>query len=643
LLWQGKLRNNTDGISATDTTESPTGLLATMSQKFLTPLRGGIMERLFHHLPTREASLLAAVLLGQKDSGSSHIREPFQRLGLAHLFAVSGLHVGIVLALIFFAARPLSPGPRVRFIGTASLLCIYVILTGMPSSVLRASALAIMFTCSPLLGRRLDSLHALAVLFWVSCQWAPYCIHDIGLRLSYLAAVGIVVMHRIVGPLIAELPALWRWLFASLMVTIAAQWFTLPEIATSFGWLNPLAPAANLLAVPIFTLAVWMGVCGLVLSLVIPPLAADLMAASWLLWRLLQLGASGVSGTLPVWVGVPVFGPVRCASFLFLSLLLLAVLKNMTRLRTRGLAVGRELAIAALLWCGLFFLLPLGRTCVRGKMTAIQFDVGQGDCGLLVFPDRWSLLIDTGPTWPGGSAWEWSVRPWLDREGITRIQAVALTHGHADHVGAASLVMDRYRVEQWWCGGQADPPPEAASCGRPRIGESLHAWGPWALICLYAPAGTDSLGENDHSLVLALFFQEEMAALWSGDLEERGEEILLRKTSPLLRTREVVWKAGHHGSDTSGTQAFLSRFQPSLILTSCGVENRHGHPSHTPYVVQGDTVPMLRTDLDGTILIQWDQKGNFEWEISRSHGLSPWERESGRMNSQSRDPGASVP
>ena len=126
--------------------------------------------------------------------------------------------------------------------------------------------------------------------------------------------------------------------------------------------------------------------------------------------------------------------------------------------------------------------------------------------------------------------------------------------------------------------------------------------------------------ENDASLVLILRRGEETAMVWSGDLEQEGEHLL--SEAGLVPARAGVWKAGHHGSDTSGSQGFLDRLDPALILVSCGADNRYGHPSHGPYVVAGDTIGVLRTDLAGTISLSWGPNGppRVTWAAT---GLTP--------------------
>lgn len=619
LLWEGRLKEGA-------TCELPPGMkagwpdLAGAMAGWLTRLRMGIQARLNTLLPTPEATVAASVLLGARDISGDRARVPFARLGLAHLFAVSGLHVGILLAILMAITRPLALGPLPRLGLTLCVLPLYSVLTGMSGSVLRASGLATVVLAAPVCGRRCCPLYTLGLLFWLNCQAAPWSIIDTGCRLSYLAAMGIVGVHRLLGGRLRKRPAWRHWILAGLAVTVSAQWFTLPEIAASFGWMNPLAPLINLVAVPVFGAAIWCVVLGAMLSLIWCWPAEALAALGWILLRLLSGGAGLAARHVQV-VGLPVWGPGRLSIFLAASALLLWLLSRLGG-RSEGHQPGRWL-VAVLLAVGLLWWLPQVKTGKSSaSVTAVQFAVEQGDCGLLQFQDGWTVLIDTGVAWPGGSALAWNVLPWLQRQGIRHLDAVLLSHGHADHTGGLAELVAQCEVGVWWLGGSLNvqqlPASAAGKVQMPRHGEVLHRCQEWSLRCLYpAKAEAGEWSENDQSLVVVLERAAQALAIWSGDLEEGGERALLREPLADCGTGLQFWKAGHHGSNTSGCDAFLDWIRPRCIVVSCGVENRYRHPSHGPYVVAGDTVPVLRTDLDGTILLRWDAAGEVSWRCQR--------------------------
>ncbi len=631
VLWEGRLTTAAPLAVARGGVDPDSGIAAAAARPWLglvdgalSPLRQGLLDGLAQGLPPREASLLGGVLLGERDAASRANQEPFARVGLAHLFAVSGLNVGIVVGIIFFLTRPLSPGPGLRWVLAVAALPAYVVLTGMTGSIVRAAALAALVLAGPLIGRRSDSLHALGVLFWISAQAQPWILLDSGCRLSYLAAAGLVVAARTSKPVQRACPSRWRWLPLGVAATLGSTWFTLPDTAASFGWLNLLAPLANLVAVPLFTAIVWMGTLALAAQRLYSWLGESLYGVTWMLARSLEAGAGACDRVRAALLGIPALGPGRVCGMLAISVVIGVSLR---RLGADGDArpLRRRLLPLALLTAALTLLLPLGRVCPRGRMTAVQFAVGQGDCAVLVFPDGAAVLIDTGPAVGPSCAFTRTVAPWLVRERIRRLAGVVLTHAHDDHTAGAAEVARRLAVGRWWVGGGADryvpaltPAPRIE---RPRTGEALHAAGRWSLVCASGnDADTTGVRENDRSLAVALCRDGVPLGLWDGDLERGGEARLLERGLVTGERPLQLWKAGHHGSRTSGGAELLERARPALVVVCCGVNNRHRHPSHGPFVAAGDTLPLLRTDRDGSLRLAWDGDGVLAWRSARGSG-----------------------
>jgi competence protein ComEC len=465
--------------------------------------------------------------------------------------------------------------------------------------VVRAAGLVLLTIVARAAGRRPDALRSLGLLFWLNVLWRPECVLDTGVRLSYLAAGGIVAGQRLLGRTAAELGPRRRAVLGAAAVTVSAQLATLPQVARSFGQLPLAGPLANLLTVPLFGVVVLLLAQGLVLSLVWPWAGQGLLAVAWLLLRPLTAATCGLAGLLDGWnLGLADWSSGRLLAYWSL----VWALGCLTVRRGRG-------RWSAVVLCYLACLaLAVAPTPRRGSVQAWRFAVGQGDCALLRLPDGWSCLIDTGPGWRTGSGpLERDVLPFLKRIGVRRLDAVVLTHGHDDHTGGAAALAGAVPVGRWYAGGRAAAP--GVSALRPLAGDTLHAAGDWSLVCLYPPVDLALTDENDQSVVLGLCRGDSLRALWSGDLEGPGEAVLLPVLPPVPARGCDLWKAGHHGSSTSGSGDLLEVLRPGAILISCGVANRHEHPSHGPYVARAETLTTLRTDLQGTIRVQWDGDG----------------------------------
>ena len=620
LKWQGRL-NEWSFIPEA-------GPVSSLGGKILGPLRQGIVDRINRLLPEREAKMASAVLLGIRDSGSRRASRPFSELGLAHLFAVSGLHVGILLGIIVLPGQWAGLSPGQRLVPIVGMLPIYVLLTGMPGSVVRAASLGFLALLATGLGRPAQALRLIGLLFWAGTVWDPVQNLDTGLKLSYLAAGGILAVSSLSNGLRFSSSRILGPLFTGIAVSTAAQWFTLPLVAGSFGRISSLSLFANLIAVPLFGLAVWCVVLALLTASIWTGGAVALGSLSWLLFRVLA-GLAGyiTQGTSGFPIGLPPPGVGQLLLWIMLSSLGLYSLKLHLRGKMTGYAtLGVSLFVVT---TGILTFGPLAWNLGSDdKVTAWQFDVGQGDCALLVFPDGWSLLIDTAGLFGfGGSGSDGplprTVLPFLQRNGISHIDGVVLTHGHLDHTGGARALNENVEVGAWFVSGKAGRSlagnADTTRIVFPKAGQVLHRWGEWEVRVAY-PLGPlpGDFHENDHSLVVVLRRSGKALAVWSGDLELEGEHLMI--SGGQTPSGVQVWKAGHHGSNTSGSAELLDLLDPELILISCGVGNGYKHPSHGPYVVRGDTLTIARTDLQGTIRLEWDLSGLLTW---RTMGSGP--------------------
>jgi competence protein ComEC len=276
-------------------------------------------------------------------------------------------------------------------------------------------------------------------------------------------------------------------------------------------------------------------------------------------------------------------------------------------------------AVAGATACAAFLLLPVAAAPADGGVEIAFLDVGQGDAVAIRTPaGRW-VLVDAGPKEETYDAGERRVLPFLRARGASRVEALVLTHPHADHVGGAAAVLRGMEV-----GRVVEP---GLPFGSPVYAEVLRAveerrvtWHAARqdrvlridgveLTFLWPTAESlDSPADaNDISAVLHVRYGR-FAALLTGDAPDAVERALVERYG--ARLRADVLKAGHHGSATSTSDELIRAVGPRLAVVSCGLRNRYGHPAPQALArLEEAGVPVARTDRDGTVVVRVEPGG----------------------------------
>lgn len=546
------------------------------------PVRGWLRQRTEARLrqlvdDPRQRQLLRSLFFGRAQEADAGLQSGFRRLGLGHLFAVSGLHVGILagLAWILTCGRS-SAGRRMAVIAMVSG---YALMLDPRGSVIRAATVLVLWQLVELAGRRLDPISTLLACVAALALLDELWIGDLGLQLSVLAVLGILLLGI---PAAGRLSPRAGPVGALLSIGLGAQAATLPLTGTTFHWLPPLAPLYGVVAIP------WAAmVLSLAVVAVLPP--ALPMLTSGLSWLLSRLLAAGVWLTdLPPYSinGWPV--TTRQATIYATGLILLLIPV------TRSAALRQWVR-----WTGCavvsLVLIP-GRD---SPPRLVMLDVGQGDAVLVQVAGR-SMLID------GGVDGRRLLRPLADY-GVRSLDALLVTHPDHDHCAGGRDLARWIPVREIWTplGWNARCYWELLRLPGTRLkplwaGRRL-AWRGIRFEVL-APSSAGTRIDNDDSLVLRMA-DAGRRVLLTGDIEFRGERKLLRRVSCLGLSAKVL-KVAHHGGRSSTREELLECIKPSTALISAGRNNSFGHPSQEVLArLEAAGVRVLRTDQDGDILV----------------------------------------
>jgi competence protein ComEC len=582
-----------------------------------------ILDR-FH---TREqASFLKGVVFGFRSDISLDIKQSFIATGTIHVLAVSGLHVGVV-ALIFYSLGGLFRLSKrwVVAVTILGLVC-YMFITGQSPSVVRATIMATVILLGTLFERKTDVYNSLAAAGLLMLLWDPKYLFEVGFQLSFAAVLSIVYLYPKLESLIRRIPERFEeikaidYVLKLFAVSLAAQLGTLPFTAYYFGRVSVVSLVANLVVVPVCGFNVMLGFATVAFSYVSDWVAQCYAELNGVLVTFL-LGFVKAAAKVPLayyeTAGVAVSFPI----FYYLGV---GAVFSANRPRTLVKCV-----IALLVALNVFLYHDLIQA-QRRSFVLTALDVGQGDALFLEFPNRKRVLVDAGPKSFDYDAGERLVAPFLKRKGIESIDAIIVTHAHADHLGGVRYLLEHFQVGRLI---QAGNPPASrlyqeviaaaqrnhVLLQRASMGQALSIDTTARVFVLSPNARRDSSRNlNNRSIVLKVVYGG-TSFLLPGDAETEVEDDVLRRFGPILSSD--VLKAGHHGSNTSSSVAFLERVRPAIALVSVGRYNKFGHPS--PIVLSRFNqmgVQVERTDYDGAAVVRSDgaRCEVVEWRDRRS-------------------------
>lgn len=548
-------------------------------------------------------AILEALLLGEDGRMDETTVENLQQTGLYHLFAISGGHIAIINVLLFSLFRLVRLSRRASRLSLALFLVFYTVLVEGSPSVLRATFMTLAFLAGRLLWKDVHVLNTISASAFVLLLLNPSSLFDIGFELTYAATLSIIVFTP---PLLRRLPRLPLKTTELASLSVTAMLGVAPLIARYFNRVTLSSLLLNLAAIPLVGLVMGVGYAYLPFAAAFPGAAGPPAAALGLLVTVF-VRISHVLDPFPfLSFRVPTPRPgIVVGYFLFLGL-------SLVRTRFKGQRV-------VVLSGFSLFLVILAASPFRPAspdLRVTMIDVGQGDSLLVEFPGRRTMLIDGGGLAASPfDVGERVVCPVLWRRGLKRIDYLVLTHPHPDHLDGLVAVARNFRVGEFWEGRPAREDglyaellralPKAAvrrRCCRGfvrREGE--------ATIAVLHPGTSDAAGpgadENDSSLVIRISLGE-TAFLFTGDAGAEAERELLEAG---LDLGAAVLKAGHHGSNSSSSAAFLAAVRPEVVLVSLGEGNTYGFPgSGFLERCRGAEAGVFRTDIHGAVEVRSD-------------------------------------
>ena len=573
--------------------------------------RGALASALRRAMPAPESGLAQALLLGIRTELPVTVKDSFRTAGMSHLLAISGLHVGIVLALALgLGASMLGNSSPLAIFGAMTLVWVYAVVSGLDPPVVRAAIMGSLALAQGLTGRGMRGLTALALAGGVMVCADPALLDSLSFQLSFTAMAGVIVGLPLITLLTGAVAVIAgnsnarvsRWvqhvlalLIASVVISTTTTLATVPLIAMHFGEIPLMSVPATILAMPAMPLALVASAATAAAGVVAPGLAQGLGVLAWapVAWII------GVAEAMPPVMASAGWVTPATALAWYVGLGTLAVLMSSRRMRRiaagwrRG-PIWRPSGVAGFLFgaapvvilAAILLFSQASTTRADGLLHVHALDVGQGDAILVVTPQGRQVMIDGGPDPRAALGALGQHLPAGDRG----LDMVVVTHLDSDHAGGLIGVLDRYDAGVVI---QGPTSPESAlfphwesvvdQRGHPaiqvRAGHRIRLDSGVEMEVLYPPAGAIPSGidrnANNLSVVIRLVYGE-VSFLLTGDVEEDVEEYLVDTHGHALRSN--VLKVAHHGSRSSTSEPFLRAVNPESAVISAGADNRYGHP-----------------------------------------------------------------
>lgn len=638
-------------------------------------LRETLLNRLDRLFPPQAPGngLLRAMLLGDRSGLDPRVSDDFQKSGTYHALVVSGMNAAAVAAFFLLLLRWMRLPALAATALSLVALAMYVVLSGESIPILRAGLMVALYLAARLVYRQRALLNTIAAAALVLLALHPADLQDAGFQLSFFSVLliaGIAVpwieqssapyrralddldnrdrelwltpkqaqfrieMRLLRDALREKLPA---WFFVRAVRALLRLWeLFVVALVCQIGLLLPLtvyfhragwvSVAANLLIVPLLGLVVTLGIAALLVALVSLPVAGLLAIPLAAVLETMLAVARWHAGLGAA--SIRVAAPPAWLSLLFLASVALAAAGLLRRERGCTLA-GATVTLAAAV---LITWHPFAPRINNRELEITALDVGQGDALVVVAPPGRVLVEDcgglAGPD-SGMDTGEQIVSAYLWSRGIRRIDVLAVSHAHHDHIGGFPAILANFPVGEVWLPALRDFEPYerlremAEQRGIPvrfRGRGEAAALGDAGIVFLspgadYAPARR---AQNNDSLVMRITYGGRTALL-AGDVERKMEMAMVTAGAPL---RADWLKAPHHGSKTSNSREFLRQVSAPFGVVSVAANSPFGHPHQEALDrLREAGTRVFRTDLDGAVT--WTTDGRrirlttFAWDRPR--------------------------
>jgi competence protein ComEC len=537
----------------------------------------------------KEAGIFVAAVIGDKEGIPTEINDLYQKNGIAHLLAISGMHMSVIGLFFYNILRKIGLSYGISGGISSVLVILYGILTGGSPSVERAVIMMVIAFLASYLGRTYDLLSSASLALILLSIKSPLILMQGGVQLSF----GAVFAIGGVMPLMVKWVGDDRPIVRGVSASIAIQMITLPVVLYHFYQLPLYGIFFNFIAIPLMDAVVYSGLAVIFIGSICPLLGTAAAGIGNYILMFYEFACRQIS-ELPYYnltFGRP--NPQRIvAYFFFLSALffLLSMTTNPKPKKTEEKSLSRSLSMPL----RLILLFSIYGICILLFKPApvpgleVNFlDVGQGD-GILLRTGTSAVLIDGGSS-SKKTLGKYTLEPCLKNLGVSVIDYAFVSHGDLDHISGVRFLLEESKdikirtIMLPYHGKEDEKIKELEVLANKRGtkvmylagGEGLEVEG-LKITCLHPKIQDIPEDVNEQSEVLKIDFGN-CHMLFTGDMGEKGEMKLLERSRKELSQINVL-KTAHHGSKYSSSALFLDTVSPRFAIISYGENNTYGHP-----------------------------------------------------------------
>ena len=528
-------------------------------------LKNNLLKRV--ESANKSKGYILAFLYADKSLIEKDVYTKYQKIGVSHLFAVSGMHVSLISIVLLKLLNKIKE--RKRYIIVSIFLSIYLFLTNFTISMVRATFQFILFFINKSFKLNIDNSNLVLLLFSILVIINPYNIYNIGFLFSFIISFTLIRCSKLIKG---------KFIIKSLKTSLISFFSSMPVLINNFFEVNFLGIILNIIYIPF-------------VSYILFPLSlVTVLFPS--LDNILYMFISYFEKITDFFSNIKFLSFSICKMNIFLIIIYYIIFIYILK-RKKSLVYKIIIAIISLI-----FLINNGRI-VNNEVSIL--DVGQGDSSLIRLKNK-NILIDTG----GNINYDISKNiliPYFKSVGIKKIDYLVLTHGDYDHMGEAINLVENFKVEKviFNCGEFNDLEKKLIkvldkkntkyySCIKElNIDDNK----------LYFLNTKEYDNENDNSNVIYTELNG-YKLMFMGDAGIEKEKDILGKYN--LFNIDVL-KVGHHGSKTSSSRTFIDEINPKYSIISVGKNNRYGHPNKEVLNTLEDS-KIYRTDQDGSIIFK---------------------------------------